>query len=299
MAWDDWRVFLAMARTGSRAQAARALDVDPTTISRRIAALEAELGLTLFDRTGNGLVLGASGRAVLARAERIEEEIAAAERELQGRDERASGPVRLTAGDGLVHYVLVPALAELRRVNPAITVELRADTRVLDLSRREADVAVRLVRPKEPALFARRIGTMTFALYASARYLERRGPLRAARDLAVHDFIGFEAGLDHVPQVRWLTKLVAAPRWVVRANTTGVQVVACAEGHGVALLPTFVEAHEAGLQRVLPRLVGPTREMWAVTHGDVRKNERVVRVNAWLDATLSAHPSFGRAIARR
>lgn len=170
---------------------------------------------------------------------------------------------------------------------------------MLDLSRREADVAVRLVRPKEPALFARANGTMTFALYASARYLERRGPLRAARDLAVHDFIGFEAGLNHVPQVRWLTKLVAAPRWVVRANATGVQVVACAEGHGVRSCRRSSRPTRQGSSGCSRAWSGPRARCGRSRAGDVRKNERVVRVNAWLDATLSAHPSFGRAMARR
>src|SRR5581483_4361654 len=160
------------------------------------------------------------------------------------------GSLRVTAPDGFVQYLLLPALGDLRREHPLLSVDLRADARVLDLSRREADVAVRLVRPKEPALIARRLGQMRFSLFASQAYLDRAGTPRTLDALSAHDFIGFDASLDDLPQTRWLRHAAPAPRYVVRASTTVAQTLACAEGHGIALLPAFVATREPRLQRL-------------------------------------------------
>jgi DNA-binding transcriptional LysR family regulator len=281
MAWDDLQVFLAVARGGSHARAGKSLRVDATTIGRRMAALEGAFGARLFDRTPSGLVLTAAGRTLQPHAERVEAEMLAAERALAGADARVAGNVRVTASDGVVHYLLVPALPALGRAHPELSVELRADTRSLDLSRREADVAVRLGRPKEPALIARKLGTMRFALYASRAHLERSSP-RSVEDLASHPFVGFGPDLDDVPQVRWLRRAVPSLRYSVRTNQTTTQVLACVEGGGIALLPTFVAAREPRLVPVLPRLETPVRDVFVVTHSELRKNARVAAVTAWL-----------------
>jgi DNA-binding transcriptional LysR family regulator len=286
MQWDDVRVFLALERLGSQQRAARQLGVDPTTIGRRLAALESDLGVRLFARTPEGAVVTAAGRRLVARAERMEAEALEAERELTASDSRLEGALRLTAPDGLLHAALVPALSAFRRDYPLLSLELRADTRVLDLSRREADVAVRLVRPKEPALVARRLGEFSSWLFASDQYLERHGTPRSLAALAAHDFIGFDASLDRLPQNRWLRRALPEPRYVLRANTTLAQALACAEGNGIALLPAFVAAREPRLRRILPRLVGPRREVWAVTHSDLRDNARVRALLAWLPRAL-------------
>lgn len=280
--WDDLRVLLAVHRHGSHAAAGRALTVDPTTIGRRTKELETTLGARLFTRTPAGLVATDAGAMLVARASRIEEEVLAAQREIGGRDRRLAGTVRVTAGDGFVHYVLVPALPELRRRYPDVVVELRADARALDLSRREADVAVRLTKPKEPALVTSKLGPMKFGLFASPAYLERRPPPRRALELGAHDFVGFDAEMDVLPQIRWLTKAVGAPRWVARASTTTGQALACVEGLGIALLPVFVAAREPRLVRLLPKLATPSRDAWIVVHEDVRRNARVDVVVAWL-----------------
>ena len=284
--WDDLRVALAVARRTSHGGAARDLGVDPTTVGRRVAALEAALGARLFDRTPAGLLPTAAGDKLLARAERVEAEILAAERELGGTDARLAGPVRITAGDGVVHHALLPALVELRRSHPGVTVELRADTRPLDLSRREADVAIRLSRPKEPALIARRLGVMHLALYASRGYLARRGMPRSTAELAAHDFVGFDASLDDLPQLRWLRHKVRAPRWVVRATTTTAQVLGAAHGLGVALLPCFIAPAEPRLEMVLPALRPPPREVWIVVHEQLRTSARVAAVITWLKGAV-------------
>jgi DNA-binding transcriptional LysR family regulator len=287
MLWDDVRVFLAVQRTGSHKQAARLLAVDATTVSRRVAALEEALGTRLLLRTPDRLQATRAGELLAERAERMEAEALAGERELSAADARLEGTVRITAADGLLHYVLLPALADFRRLHPAVRVDFIADNRELDLSRREAEVAVRLTRPREPALVARRLGELRMSLFASPEYVERRGAPRNVSALSAHDFIGFDAALDALPQVKWLRRTVREPHYVVRANTTTAQALACAEGHGIALLPVFVGANEPRLRRLMPRLVGPTRELWAVSHVDLRANARVEACISWLARVVS------------
>jgi DNA-binding transcriptional LysR family regulator len=287
MLWDDLRVFLAVHRHGSHKRAARHLGIDPTTVGRRLAALERTIGTRLFVRTPERMQATPAGHRLVPRAERMETEALDAERELLAADTRLDGSVRVTAGDAFIHYVLLPALAEFRREHPLLSVDLRADTRTLDLSRREADIAIRLSRPKEPALVARRLGEMRMSLFASETYIERRGAPRALGALASHDFIGFDASLDELPQVKWLRRALSEPRYVVRANTATAQVIACAEGVGIALLPVFVAAREPRISRLMPRLVGPSREMWGVTHVDMRKNARVVAFFSWVARVIS------------
>jgi DNA-binding transcriptional LysR family regulator len=286
MLWDDLRVFLAVHRLGSHKAAARWLGVDATTVGRRIGALEVALGARLFMRTPERSQATGAGLKLVPRAERMEAEALELERELQADDSRLEGSLRVTAADGLVNYVLLPALAGFRREHPLLNVELRADLRALDLSRREADVAIRLFRPKEPALVARRFSEVSFALYASDAYLERRGTPRRKDALSAHDFIGADVSLDDLPHSKWLRRTFPKARYVIRANSTTAQTLACLEGHGIALLPSFVAAREPKLRPVLPRLAGPNREMWIVTHSDLRDNARTAAFVNWLSASF-------------
>lgn len=280
--WRDLEVFLALHRAGSHARAGKALGIDPTTIGRRLGALEEGLGARLFVRTPKGLSLTPMGSTLLPRALRVEEEMVSLGRELQGADASVEGTVRLTAGDGFVRYVLVPALPKLREEQPRLTIELRAESQVLDLSRREADVAVRLVAPKEPALVSRKIGAMAFGIFASREYLDRRASIKSTRDLAGHDWIGFESALDRLPQNRWLRQLVPDLRYVLRATSTTIQSAACVEGLGLALLPDSVALHERSLVRVLPKVAPPARSVFAAYHSDLKRNARVALVVRWL-----------------
>lgn len=280
--WDDLRYFLAVHRHGSHAAAGRALRVAATTVGRRLTALEEALGMRLLERTPAGLVLSDAGRALKVRAERVEAEVLASERELEGGDRRVEGRVRLTAGDGLAAAVLAPRLLELRAAHPALEVELRADNRALDLSRREADVALRLLRPREESLVARRLADLPFGLYGGASYLALRGRPTGLRDLSRHDWLDYDAAQEASPPSTWLRRHVPGARVVLRATTTTALVSACAAGHGLALFPEVLAAHEPRLVPLLPRAALPVRELWAVTHQDLRHSARVTTVLAWL-----------------
>lgn len=289
--WDDLRYFLAVHRHGTHAAAGRALRVAPTTIGRRLAALEEALGVKLFQRTPAGLVLGESGQVLRAHAERVEAEVLASERELTGADRRVSGPVRLTAGDGMATHVLAPRLAELQQAHPELRVELRADNLAVDLSRREADVALRLFRPREQSLIARRLAPFTFRVYGGEPYFARRGRPSGMKDAARHDWLGPESAQDGTPPGQWLRRHIPAARVVLRSSATTVLMSACAAGHGLGVFPELLAASDSRLVPVLPRAVLPTRELWAVTHQDLRHSARVGAVMDWLARLFLATPA--------
>ena len=288
MNWDDLRFFLALAQARTLVAAARSLGVDATTVGRRLAALETALGAQLFERLPEGLRPTSAGAQLLARAARIAEEATAAEREIRGADQRAGGSVRVTAGDGLVAMVLTPRLGELLSRHPDLDVELRAENRAVDLSRREADLALRLFRPREPGLVARRLAAMPLGLYGSEAYFARRGRPASTRALVRHDFVGYDATLARTPAATWLREELPDARIVLRSNATMTLVAAAIAGLGLVLLPELLGRADARLVPVLPRLELPGRELWLVFHGDLRAHARVQAVSRWLSDVLAA-----------
>ena len=195
----------------------------------------------------------------------------------------------MSGGDALINYAVLPVMGGLLSAHPDLVIELRTETTIVDLSRREADVALRLVRPKEAALVARRLGELPFAIFASETYLKRRGTPRTLSAAAAHDFIGYNEALDHLPQVRWLHRAVRSPRYVLRASTLTTQTIACAQGLGLALLPVFVAIREPRLRQLFARHAGPSRELWGAFHADLRGNPRISTFLGWLTEVLEPH----------
>ncbi|HKD42644.1 MAG TPA: LysR family transcriptional regulator [Myxococcaceae bacterium] len=285
--WDDLRTFLAVKRKGSYAAASRLLRVDATTVGRRIDALEEALGGPLFQRSRNGLLPTDEAARLLVRAERIEAEVLASEREFQGSSKALEGTIRVTAGDGLLAAVLVPALGELLSRNPGLRVELLGDARHFDLAKREADVGLRLRRPTEPALVRRLVGRVPFRLFASDAYVARRGRPTSVGELAEHDFIAYGASLDRTPPMVWLlSHLRRPPR--IRCTLTATVVAACAAGQGIAITMPQAMQGITGVSEILPRISIPHRELWAVIHSDLRSNPRVKAVLEWAASAAAA-----------
>jgi DNA-binding transcriptional LysR family regulator len=285
--WDDLRIFLAVHRNGSHAAASRLLRVDPTTVGRRIDALEQSLGGRLFQRSRSGLLPTDEAARLLIHAERIEAEVLALERELQGAEKTLAGTIRVTAGDGLLAALLVPALGQLLSRNPGLRVEMLGDARHFDLARREADVGLRLRRPTERALLRRSLGPVRFRLFASDSYLARRRRPTRVEDLAEHDFIVYGSSLDRTPPMVWLlSQLRRPPR--LRCTLTATVVAACAAGQGIAITMPQAIAGLPGITEVLPRAQIPTRELWAVLHSDLRNNARVKAVLEWAASAVVA-----------
>lgn len=281
--WDDLRYFLAVRRARGYAGAARQLHVAATTVGRRIAALETAAGARLFTRTPDGLAETEVARALGTRAERIESEMFEAERELAGADESPTGTVSVTCGEGFAAFVLAPALPAFLARYPGLSVEVRPAARALDLTRGEADVALRNFRPRERSLIARRLGVERQGLFAASSYLARRGEPRSAKELSSHDLVLFDREFDRMVVQRWLLQAAAGARVAVRASTTTALQAACAAGAGLALLTSVFVRGDPRLELVLPRLQPPPTEVWAVTHPDLRSSARVVAMLHWIE----------------
>jgi DNA-binding transcriptional LysR family regulator len=268
--WGDLRYLLAVERAGSFAAAARRLRVDQATVGRRLRALQAAAGTPLLERTSRSLALTEAGRRALAAAEAMDEAALRLERSLEAARPEVAGVLRITATDALATGLLAPRLPALLARHPALRVELHAGNERLSLSRREADLALRLARPVEPTVAARRAGSLGFALYASRVYLRARGRPGAA-GLREHALLGYDPDLGTATATAWVDE-VPGGRVVLRASTAAALAAAAAAGLGIAALPCFLADPEPELVRVLPEV--RARELWIAVHADVRRSPR-------------------------
>jgi DNA-binding transcriptional LysR family regulator len=283
--WDDARFFLAVHRTGSLSAAGRRIQVNQTTVGRRIASLEETLGVRLFEKGARGFTLTGAGERFLPHAERIEDEVHATALEISGQESRLSGTVRVTAADAFGPFFVTPLLAEFRGRYPEIEVELNADVRVLSLSKREADIALRNLRPKEATLVSRKLANFGIAMYASKSYVEARGRPKG-RDLSAHDLIDFETSVSPTQEARWYEQNARKGRTVFRSNSTWANLHACAAGLGLALIPCYLGDPHPGLVRVMPPEDVIVRDLYMVMHRDLRHS---ARVRACADFLVRAH----------
>ncbi len=277
--WNDFRLALALARLGSLQKAAAALKVNHSTAYRRLNALEARLGVKLFERAATGYLPTAAGERIALAAERIEAEALALDREITGRDSRLSGSLRVTASETLAYGVLTGLLAEFRAAHPGIRIELSIDNRELDLSRGEADIALRATRPSQSSLFGRKIADIAWSVYGSQAYLAERGDPTDLGDLKRYDMIGWERDA-RVKAAQWLAETVPAEAIIYASNSLINQLTAAKAGIGLAVLPCYIGDTARDLRRALPQLLALTRELWLITHNDLR---HAARVRAFFD----------------
>jgi DNA-binding transcriptional LysR family regulator len=274
-AWDDLRIVLAVARAGDLRRGAEALGVNHSTMFRRLTALERSLGSKLFERLATGYRPTDSGQRLLEAAERMETEALALDRDLSGRDTRLTGTVRVTASETLAFGALSGEIAKLRSAHPGIAVELIVDNRVLDLSRREADIAFRAARPAQGDLFGRKLADIIWRFYAAPAYLEAHGAPRTLGDLGKHDLIGWGEATQPTKAASWLNKNLPKAAFGYRTGSLVNQMLAAKAGMGIALLPTYLGGGEPALTGVLPPLADLTTELWLVTHKSLKDTARV------------------------
>lgn len=282
MNWDDLRVFLAVARQGTLSGAARALGLTQPTVGRRLTAMEESSGARLLQKTPGLYVLTPVGEAILGNAERAEAEMLAAERTISGKDVRLEGEVRLTTVDTLTARIVTPTLARLQARHPDIVVELVPDTRSLSLSKREADIALRMARFKSHEIIARKVGQMALALYASKDWEE---PKKA-------EDVGLITVLDdqvHLPEAKWLKEAYPKAKLAFRSNSREVQVWAAKSGVGIGALARYRADAEPDLVRVRPDMPDLVRDIWLGVHGDMRQMPRVRAVMDELLRSLREH----------
>ena len=273
--WDDLRLVLAVARAGGLSGAAKSLGVNHSTLFRRLNALERDLGVALFERLPTGYRTTDAGERLVGAAERIEAEAIALDRELTGRDTRLSGRLRVTSSETLAFRVLTDEIARFRRSHPGIEVELVIDNRPLDLSRREADVALRAARPTQGDLFGRKLADIAWAVYGAPDCLGSRGAPADPEDLAGCPFVGWGEAALPVKAAAWLAESVTAEAVAYRSSSLLNQLVAAKAGIGLAVLPCYLADPEPGLIRVLPPIADLTTELWLITHKTLKGTARV------------------------
>jgi DNA-binding transcriptional LysR family regulator len=272
--WDDLRYFLELARQGRLAPAAKRLQVDHSTVGRRIAELEKMLNTKLFDRTSTGFVLTEAGHRLLAHAESIEvNTIAIAEN--AGQAAALSGNVRLATMEGLASFYLAPRLVEFYASHPGITVELVTSTQLLNLTKREADVSLSFVRPTGSRLIVRQIGRVDLRLYGAPSYLAAHGTPRSLDDLRKHRFVAYIEDLVEISEVLWLQDAIQDPNVVFRSTSMISQHNAAAAGMGLVMSPSFLASADARLRPVPIEGLPVKRELWLSTHEDFRYMARV------------------------
>ena len=269
--WENLHCFAAFARQRSLSAAARELGVEHATVSRRIAALENELKLKLVDRRARAYYLTADGERIAAMAQRMEEEVFAVERAAQAGQDVLSGEISITAPPMMTAWLIAPRLHEFQQQHPGIRVRLITETRIASLPRREADLAIRLSRPTEPDLVARKIGSLKFWLYGTKDYLNRHAP-------GVRGFLAYDESMELSEQQQWLRAVLAGRPLVMQSNNLEVQYQAARHGAGIINLPFFMGDHDAKLSRVEDEEYIPlVREIWLAVHSDLR-DVPIVRV---------------------
>lgn len=268
MQWDNLHTFLEIARQGSLSGAARVLKLTQPTIGRRLAAMEEALGAKLLQRTPDGFILTPIGESVLANAERMEQEALAAERLIFGGDVKMEGEVRITTVDTLASRIVTPAMIELQKAHPEISIELTPATQSLSLSRRETDIAIRAAPFTGNQIIARKIGTLALNFFARPEYLKEA-------DTNEPRLISVMEDQSHLPEAVWMDKQFPNGKIRVRSNSREALYWAALAGGGIALLPRFRADKDDRLVRVLPDVPNLNRDIWIGVHSDMRQTPRI------------------------
>jgi len=283
MRWDDLRVFLAVARRGRLTSAGQRLGIDPATVGRRIAALEAALGTRLFDRSPQGYALTEAGRGMLVHAQAMEAQAAAATDEVGGQADRLSGTVRIGAPDGVSNYLLLDACDTLSRDNPDLQVQVVALPRMFSLSKREADLAITVSPPSAGRLTVRKIADYRLHLYGRADVLEAAGEVRELDDLSGMRGIGYISDMIFDRELDYYSLLGRGTEPALTSNSLIMQLRWCLRGVGLCILPDFVARAHPELRLVLPDDIRLERAFYLVRHQD---DARVARINRMTEVVV-------------
>lgn len=275
--WNDLRLVLAVTRAASLTRAAKELGIDHSTAFRRLNGIEAKLGVRLFERLPGGVYRpNPAGERMGRGAERMESEALDLARDLAGRDARLSGRLRVTSSETMAHRLLPRQIAAFRNAHPGIVVELMVENRILSLSRREADIALRPVRPRESELWGRKLADIAWAPYASPAWLAMHPAPDGIVELAACPLIGWDENAAGIAAARWLADNVPAEAVVFRSSSLVAQLAAAKAGIGIALLPCYLGDADPEVARALPApLPELAAELWIVTHADLKATGRV------------------------
>jgi DNA-binding transcriptional LysR family regulator len=272
--WELYRSFLGVLREGSLSGAARALGITQPTAGRHVAALEEALGVVLFTRSQTGLLPTEVALSLRAHAEAMESTAASLERAASSQGEGVRGVVRVSASDVVSVEVLPPIVARLREAHPALKVELVSTNRVQDLLQREADIAVRMVRPRQEQLVARRIGNIELGFHAHESYLARHGTPRKLEELAAHSLIGYDQPSAFVRNAGKSLKVFTRDGFSLRTDSDLAQLALIRAGAGVGICQVALARRNAALVRLMPRTFSLKLDTWVTMHEGLRNSPR-------------------------
>lgn len=285
--WNQVRAFLATAEEGSLSAAARVLGQTQPTVGRQISALEEELGVTLFERVGRSLVLAPSGRELLEHVRTMADAASRVSLVASGQSQAIEGRVRITASDVFAAELLLPAVAQLREIAPRLEFDVVAADDIRDLQRREADIAIRHVRPEQPELVARLVSEETARIYGSCSYLDRRGRPKSKGDLAQHDFVAFTDAERMIGFMKEFGIELSRNNFRVGSESGVVAWGMVKQGLGLSIMSDHVGQRAEGVEVVLPDLKPVVFPVWLVTHRDLHTSRRIRLVYDHLAAYLS------------
>ncbi|HQQ71407.1 MAG TPA: LysR family transcriptional regulator [Alicycliphilus sp.] len=290
--WDNLRLFLAVVRAQSAQEAARRMELDHSTITRRLHRLEKELGARLFERTPTGHLLTEAGQRLLEHVERMESSMVRVGDEIGGDSHMLTGHVRLGATEGFGSFFLAPQLSHFCERQPGIQVELLIVPRFINLSQREADLAVNIERPQRTGQVCSKLTDYRLRLYASRRYVQDHPPIRRLQDLAGHRFFGYVEELVFSQELRYLSAIVPDVTSPLRSTSVVAQYQAVREGRGLAVLPCFMAEPSQELVPVLPDEVDLRRTFWLAAPADRRELARVRALWDYLRELVECNQAF-------
>lgn len=287
--WSDLRHFLAVARHGSTLAAARALGVNQSTVHRRLTELERRIGNSLVTRHPTGYRLTELGQSLLPYAQSVENAVIALERRVDGLDTGLEGTIRLTCPEPIVARLTAsPLLEKFHERHPGLRIEFAMSDRYLDLSRGEADVALRSGDPEDPDLVGRKIADSVWAVYASRSYVQHHGRPQSAADLGRHLLVGFDGSMANHRAAKWLAAVAPQATIASRNNSVLGVLLAVKSGVGVAPLPTTIADAEQNLVQILPPVPELARGWYLLAHPELRHTPRI---SAFFDFIVEELPT--------
>jgi DNA-binding transcriptional LysR family regulator len=272
MEWDDLRYVLAINRAGGLNAAARVLGVNPSSVFRRLGALEKRQEVRLFERLRSGYRLTAAGEAYAEAAERMEEEVLKVQRQVKGADTRLEGHIRVSVPEEVARYLLPRWLPEFRQTYPGLSLEISCSTQFVNLSKREIDVVIRGTSAPPEHLVGRRAGRLGMAAYASKQYLDRVG---RGRPLAEYDWLGLSGALAQTPMARWMSEQVPESRVLMRGDQMAAVRAMLDAGLGCATMACFACDGDPELERIPGTHQMMKADVWVLTHPDLRRSARI------------------------
>lgn len=293
--WEDHHLLLAVMRRGRLADGARELGIDPTTVGRRLSALEAKLGAPAFERTPEGLTALPWTRELLSELEQMESAALGIAAKIAAARAPAHGRVRIAISDAFAMHFLAAQMSELARDLPGIELELVTSAQMADLRRREADVALRFARPASEEMHGRRVASVRWTLYGATSYLRDRARVDPEDGLRGHSIIRWTGPALRPAVTGWLDAHAQHATTTASSASLHVMIELCAQGVGLAILPGAMARARGGMQRALDVALDDT-ELWIVVHRDARRIPRVRAVADRLAAKLDASRDLLRAI---